>query len=322
MEGYFSLIYLTILQFADYNRTKLIGIVTGEYGMATVAETRKIVQENYAQLWQLYAHDINEAFYPFVLAQIRRALKQGRPLHTALEIGCGAGGLAFRVSQLIPEVLGVDSTDEMVKKTQELAKLSPSKMTATKGDFNINLGLPAGSDQKFDFVYSVYTLAYADSLEEVLRQIDSHLSANGMVVLVEVAGPAMSESFINWLEIPQKWRASRPKPTTLAGKLWRIIREMTMLQPWIYYPLSVMSILISLVWFPISSLLMNGEVNFKGIMKGIRSTWVFGTDAWSNLEKVRHHMPYPEFFAIVKQVWPTAKTYKISADECVIIYKR
>ena len=115
------------------------------------------------------------------------------PPRTALDIGCSTG---FSTRALykrggFSRVVGLDADDALVEKARTLT----TAMSALSDDV-FNITYESASDianwdafgERFDFIFSGYTLAYLGDVTPVLKQWASLLKPGGMLVVLEIQG--------------------------------------------------------------------------------------------------------------------------------------
>ncbi|MFI8852111.1 class I SAM-dependent methyltransferase [Streptomyces sp. NPDC053499] len=120
----------------------------------------------------------NVARHPGIL----RAVPEG--CGDALDVGCGDGLLARKLTSRAERVTGIDSSARMVSRARDLAGDQPG-LTFVQGDF-LAAGLPAGG---FDFVCSVSTVHHTD-FEAALTRMRELLRPGGTLVVVGLAREA------------------------------------------------------------------------------------------------------------------------------------
>ncbi|WP_432932152.1 class I SAM-dependent methyltransferase [Microbispora sp. CA-135349] len=120
----------------------------------------------------------NVARHPGIL----RAVPEG--CGDALDVGCGDGLLARKLTARAKRVTGVDSSPEMIARARELSAGQPD-ITFVEGDF-LTAALPA---EGYDFVCSVSTIHHMDFDAALIRMRES-LRPGGMLVVVGLAREA------------------------------------------------------------------------------------------------------------------------------------
>ncbi|GAA4551191.1 class I SAM-dependent methyltransferase [Amycolatopsis samaneae] len=120
----------------------------------------------------------NVARHPSIL----RAVPEG--CVEALDVGCGDGLLARRLTGVAKRVTGIDKSPEMIARARELAVGCPD-LTFLAGDF-LTADLPAGG---YDFVCSVATIHHMD-YEAALTRMRELLRPGGTLVVVGLAREA------------------------------------------------------------------------------------------------------------------------------------
>ncbi|MBE3009162.1 class I SAM-dependent methyltransferase [Microbispora sp. NEAU-D428] len=121
----------------------------------------------------------------------------------ALDVGCGDGLLARKLTARAKRVTGVDSSPEMIARARELSAGQP-ELTFVEGDF-LTAALPV---EGYDFVCSVSTIHHMDFDAALIRMRES-LRPGGTLVVVGLAREAS----------PAEWAA-----TIAAAPLVRITK--------------------------------------------------------------------------------------------------
>ncbi len=98
----------------------------------------------------------------------------------ALDVGAGAGALAFALSPLVREVVGVDRVPELLTHARERAVLFDN-VTFVEGDAT---SLPFG-DGTFDLVGTLRTLHHVGHPEEVIAEIVRVTRPGGRILVVD-----------------------------------------------------------------------------------------------------------------------------------------
>ncbi|MGW1376897.1 class I SAM-dependent methyltransferase [Streptomyces sp. NPDC002446] len=99
----------------------------------------------------------------------------------ALDVGCGDGLLARKLTGPAKRVTGIDSSPQMIARARELAVGYPS-LTFAEGDF-LTDALPAGG---YDFICSVATVHHMD-FEAALTRMRETLRPGGALVVIGLA---------------------------------------------------------------------------------------------------------------------------------------
>ncbi|MEU7694673.1 class I SAM-dependent methyltransferase [Microbispora hainanensis] len=120
----------------------------------------------------------NVARHPGIL----RAVPEG--CGDALDVGCGDGLLARKLTGRAKRVTGVDRSPEMIARARELAAGLPG-LAFVEGDF-LTAALPAG---EYDFVCSVSAIHHMD-FEAALTRMRELLRPGGTLVVVGLAREA------------------------------------------------------------------------------------------------------------------------------------
>ncbi|MEU7885062.1 class I SAM-dependent methyltransferase [Microbispora bryophytorum] len=146
----------------------------------------------------------NVARHPGVL----RAVPAG--CGDALDVGCGDGLLARKLTGRSKRVTGVDRSPEMIARARELSAGRP-ELTFVEGDF-LTAVLPAG---EYDFVCSVSAIHHMD-FDAALTRMRALLRPGGTLVVVGLAREAS----------PAEWAATiAAAPVVRITKVLRRARE-------------------------------------------------------------------------------------------------
>ncbi|MCL3994587.1 class I SAM-dependent methyltransferase [Streptomyces lavenduligriseus] len=128
----------------------------------------------------------------------------------ALDVGCGDGLLARKLTGRAERVTGIDKSPRMIAHARELAVGDP-RLTFVEGDF-LTADLP---DEGYDFICSVTAIHHMD-LEAALVRMRALLRPGGTLVVV---GLAREES-------PAEWAATiAAAPVVRITKVLRRARE-------------------------------------------------------------------------------------------------
>jgi 2-polyprenyl-3-methyl-5-hydroxy-6-metoxy-1,4-benzoquinol methylase len=126
---------------------------------------------------------------PFVCPTDHTAEFLDRALPTRsriLEVGCGGGDLALRLTRLGHRVVGIDPSDAAVGRARTLGvDAHQADLTAFKGD-------------PFDVVIFTRSLHHIDPLDGALRHANELLRPEGMAILEEFAVDAMDRATATW----------------------------------------------------------------------------------------------------------------------------
>ncbi|MEV5739773.1 class I SAM-dependent methyltransferase [Microbispora rosea] len=146
----------------------------------------------------------NVARHPGIL----RAVPEG--CGDALDVGCGDGLLARKLTGRAKRVTGVDRSPEMIARARELAAGRP-ELTFVEGDF-LTAALPA---EEYDFVCSVSAIHHMD-FDAALTRMRALLRPGGTLVVVGLAREAS----------PAEWAAMiAAAPVVRITKVLRRARE-------------------------------------------------------------------------------------------------
>jgi SAM-dependent methyltransferase len=100
----------------------------------------------------------------------------------ALDAGCGAGALAFALSPVVREVIGVDRVPELLDEGRGRA---PANVELVEGDI-VRLDFPDGS---FDLAGTLRTLHHVPRPELVVAELTRVTRPGGRLLVVDQLGP-------------------------------------------------------------------------------------------------------------------------------------
>lgn len=112
----------------------------------------------------------------------------GRLDACALDLGCGAGHVSFRVATQLAEVVAYDLSQSMLDTVQSAA--------AERGLSNIQLQQGVAEylpfdDASFDFVFSRYSAHHWQDLGRALREVHRVLKPGGQLIFIDVMSPGL-----------------------------------------------------------------------------------------------------------------------------------
>jgi len=98
-----------------------------------------------------------------------------RPGLRVVDLGCGTGELTRRLANSLPgsNVLGLDSSPQMLERTGEYARLG----------LRFELGNLAELGGKWDLIFSNAALQWVDNHEELIPILFNHLAPNGQITV-------------------------------------------------------------------------------------------------------------------------------------------
>lgn len=140
-----------------------------------------------------------------LVALVRRLLVPLRGDERALDVGCGAGALAYALAPLVGEVVGVDSSEDLVDVAREHA---PPGCTFVVGDAEA-LPFPYGD---FDLVGCLRVLHHVRRPELVVAEIARVTRPGGTILLADQLGDVDP---MRSLELDRFERARDPSHTRL-----------------------------------------------------------------------------------------------------------
>jgi SAM-dependent methyltransferase len=116
-----------------------------------------------------------------LVVTVRRLLSPLRGDERALDVGCGAGALAYALAPLVGEVIGIDASEELVNVAREHA---PPGCTFVVGDAEA-LPFPYGD---FDLVGCLRVLHHVRRPELVVAEIARVTRPGGTILLADQLG--------------------------------------------------------------------------------------------------------------------------------------
>ena len=145
------------------------------------------------------------------LAERVRAFVLPRGDERALDVGTGAGALAFALAPLVREVVGVDPVPELLAQARERASALPN-VELVEGD-GTALPFPSAS---FDLAATIRTLHHVARPELVLAELTRVTRLGGHVLVVDQLGDIDP---LAALEIDRFERARDPSHTRLLPEI-------------------------------------------------------------------------------------------------------
>lgn len=105
----------------------------------------------------------------------------GRNFHSVLEVGCGTGKNTAWLQERSMYLLGVDLSEEMLKKAKE--KIKSPKVEFKLADINNGWTF---TDKLFDLVSFSLVLEHISNLDFVFTEASNHLNPGGFIYLGEL----------------------------------------------------------------------------------------------------------------------------------------
>jgi SAM-dependent methyltransferase len=149
---------------------------------------------------------------------IRRSLP--RNCRHILEIGCGTGELAARLSQDGVAIVAIDSDPDSVAAA---LRLGVDARIATWPDFD---------DGEFDAVLFTRSLHHIHPLDESLRQAVKSLAADGRVIVEDFAHESTDEKTLRWFNSAIRFLEATRSLTLTDEFLERVLSKTATLQAW------------------------------------------------------------------------------------------
>ncbi|WP_437881270.1 class I SAM-dependent methyltransferase [Pseudomonas sp. LRF_L74] len=125
---------------------------------------------------------------------------QGRSDARVLDLGCGAGHVAFNVAPHVGEVVAYDLSESMLEVVRDTAR--------QRGLANIRVECGAAErlpfdDGSFDFVFSRYSAHHWSDLGLALRDVRRVLKPGGTVAFVDVVSPGspLLDTYLQTVEV-------------------------------------------------------------------------------------------------------------------------
>jgi ubiquinone/menaquinone biosynthesis C-methylase UbiE len=118
------------------------------------------------------------------LARRVEAFVQPQGDERALDVGCGAGALAFALAPLVREVVGLDRSPELLEQARARAAEHPN-VSFVEGD-GTKLPFPDGS---FDLTATLRTLHHVPRPELVIAELTRATRPGGHVLVIDQIAP-------------------------------------------------------------------------------------------------------------------------------------
>jgi ubiquinone/menaquinone biosynthesis C-methylase UbiE len=125
---------------------------------------------------------------------------RGSPKARALDLGCGGGHVAYRVSPHVAEVVAVDLSAQMLDTVTRAATERGLKNITTRQSAAESLPFEAG---EFDFVLSRFSAHHWRDLDAGLREARRVMAPKGRAIFVDSVAPAAAllDSHLQTLEL-------------------------------------------------------------------------------------------------------------------------
>jgi len=123
-----------------------------------------------------------------------------RPPGTVLDLGCGAGHVAFRLAALSQQVMACDLSDEMLAVVQAESQRRGLHNIVTQAGTAEALPFV---DASFDWVVSRYSAHHWTDIAAALTEMRRVLRPNGVLLLMDVLSPGtpLPDSWLQCLEL-------------------------------------------------------------------------------------------------------------------------
>ncbi|MDH4585366.1 methyltransferase domain-containing protein [Pseudomonas sp. BN415] len=117
-----------------------------------------------------------------------------------LDLGCGAGHVAFQVAPLVGEVVAYDLSEQMLDVVASAAAQRGHGNVVTQQGAAESLPFADGS---FDFVFSRYSAHHWSDLGLALREVRRVLKPGGVAAFIDVASPgkALLDTHLQTVEV-------------------------------------------------------------------------------------------------------------------------
>jgi SAM-dependent methyltransferase len=149
---------------------------------------------------------------------IRRSLP--RACRRILEIGCGTGELAARLSQDGFAVVAIDSASDSIAAAQ---RLGADARIATWPDFD---------EGRFDAVLFTRSLHHIHPLDESIRRAMETLAAGGRIVVEDFAYESADEKTLRWFSSAIRFLEAAGSLTVTDEFLERVLSKTETLKAW------------------------------------------------------------------------------------------
>lgn len=146
-----------------------------------------------------------------VLAERVAAFVLPRGDERALDVGTGAGALAFALAPLVREVVGIDRVPELLERARERVR-ELSNVTFVEGDAE---SLPF-EDASFDLVGTLRTLHHVPRPELVVAELARVTRPGGLILVVDQIAPSDP---LEAIEVDRFERARDPGHTRLLPEI-------------------------------------------------------------------------------------------------------
>ncbi|AUG75068.1 SAM-dependent methyltransferase [Kitasatospora sp. MMS16-BH015] len=111
---------------------------------------------------------------------------------TALDVGCGDGGLASELARLVGSVTGVDRSGEMIRLARERR---PARVAFVQADFLVEGSVDHLAPESYEFVTAVAVVHHV-GFERAVRAMVRLLAPGGRLVII---GLARNRTPLDWV---------------------------------------------------------------------------------------------------------------------------
>lgn len=163
-----------------------------------MAGHEQVVQRQFGEQASAYLNSsVHAQGGEFALLQAEVA---GRCAARVLDLGCGAGHVAFQVAPLVADVVAYDLSAQMLEVVEQAAtERGLSNVRTVRGAAE---ALPF-AEGEFDFVFSRYSAHHWSDLAVALREVRRVLKPGGVAAFIDVASPGrpLLDTYLQAVEV-------------------------------------------------------------------------------------------------------------------------
>jgi len=128
-----------------------------------------------------------DKFFDFVFAERK---SEDFSSKSALDIGCAVGFSTRALAKRFGRVIGVDADASLIEKANAISSFSDDITVAKRVSYEHSSDLSSWDayGERFDFIFSGYTLAYLGDVTQTLRHWATLLKPGGTLVVLEIQG--------------------------------------------------------------------------------------------------------------------------------------